>query len=217
MPKLREMGAVLVAPAMLGLSVTAVGAQISMTPSVTVEDQAVDDGANTVTIASVTSDGPGWIVIHADSDGSPGPVIGHEAVADGENTPVVVTIDPEELTPTLWAMLHVDAGEEGIYEFPGDDVPARVDGTIVMSSFDVTSAALTADEASDDASDDAADDEVEATTIAATEEAEATDASEALLPATGGALQLFPVIAALAAGVLLLGSGLALAFRRTKS
>ena len=213
MPKLREMGAVLVALAMLGLSITAVGAQISMTPSVTVEDQAVDDGANTVTIASVTSDGPGWIVIHADSDGSPGPVIGHEAVADGENTPVVVTIDPEGLTPTLLAMLHVDAGEEGIYEFPGDDVPARVDGTIVMSSFDVTSAALTADEASDDA----ADDEVEATTIAATEEAEATDASEALLPATGGALQLFPVIAALAAGVLLLGSGLALAFRRTKS
>ncbi len=213
MSKLKKVGALLVALAMLSLTVTAVGAQTSMTPSVTVEDQAVDDGANTVAIASVISDGPGWIVIHADSDGSPGPVIGHEAVADGENTQVVVTIDPEGLTPTLWAMLHVDAGEEGVYEFPGDDVPARVDGTVVMSSFMVTSDALAA-------ADETADDEAEATTTAATEEPEATDtedASGALLPATGGVLQLFPVMAVLAAGVLLLGSGLALAYRRTKS
>jgi len=105
-----------------------------MQSSVTVEDQEVMDG--TVTVAKVVSEGPGWIVIHADDDG-PGPVIGQAAVSAGENSDVQVEIDTDAATETLYAMLHVDAGEEGTYEFPGDDAPVTVDGEIVVKPFTV--------------------------------------------------------------------------------
>lgn len=105
--------------------------------AVTVADQALGDG-NTVTIGRVASGGPGWIVIHAQADGSPGPVIGYAPVDAGENRDVTVEVDPEAATGTLYAMLHVDAGAEGEYEFPGDDVPATNEaGNVVTPSFDL--------------------------------------------------------------------------------
>jgi hypothetical protein len=104
-------------------------------PSVVVNDQEIQNG--TVTVASVVSDGPGWIVIHADDNGAPGAVIGHAAVTDGENTDVVVEIDEAAATETLYAMLHTDAGQVGTYEFPGDDVPVQVDGQVVTPAFSV--------------------------------------------------------------------------------
>jgi plastocyanin len=104
-----------------------------------VTDQEIVDG--TVTIAEVVSDGPGWIVIHADQDGAPGPVLGQTAVGDGENTEVAVALDLTGLTGTLYAMLHTDAGQVGTYEFPGDDVPVEGGGAIVMSPFDLEAAA----------------------------------------------------------------------------
>ncbi|UCD29760.1 MAG: hypothetical protein JSV03_04560, partial [Planctomycetota bacterium] len=76
----------------------AAGGLSEMTPSVTVMDQEIVDG--TVTIAQVISDGPGWIVIHADQDGKPGPVLGQTAVQDGENADIVVALDLNDLTGT---------------------------------------------------------------------------------------------------------------------
>ena len=108
----------------------------AVTPSVTVADQAVQNG--TVTIAKVVSSGPGWLVVHADNNGAPGTVIGHTAVKDGENDNVVVQIDMAKATPVLYAMLHKDAGTVGTYEFPGADVPVMVDGKVVTPSFNVT-------------------------------------------------------------------------------
>ncbi|MCS6844426.1 MAG: YceI family protein [Caldilineales bacterium] len=106
------------------------------TPSVTVADQAVVDGK--VTVAEVVSVGPGWIVIHADDGGKPGPVVGYAAVADGVNTEVAVEIDVKAATPTLYAMLHTDAGAVGQYEFPGADAPVVVGGAMVAPAFAVT-------------------------------------------------------------------------------
>ena len=105
-------------------------------PSVEVSDQAIENGL--VTIDLVSSSGPGWIVIHVDADGSPGPVIGYSAVQDGINMNVVVEIDENAATDTLFAMLHVDGGVEGVYEFPGEDAPVMADGNVVMTSFLVT-------------------------------------------------------------------------------
>ena len=104
--------------------------------SVTVEDQAVSNGA--VTIAQVISPGPGWIVIHADNNGQPGAVVGYTAVQQGQNDNVTVEIDQTQATPTLYAMLHQDAGTTGTYEFPGPDTPVEVNGNVVMQSFQVT-------------------------------------------------------------------------------
>jgi len=107
-----------------------------VTPTVEVSDQAIENG--TVTVDRVVSDGPGWIVIHADNNGAPGIVIGHSAVVDGENLDVVVEIDTAAATETLYAMLHADLGTEGTYEFPGADVPVQVDGQVVTPAFTVT-------------------------------------------------------------------------------
>lgn len=113
-------------------------AEAAMTPSVTVNDQAIVDGA--VTIAEVVSSGSGWIVIHADQNGGPGPVIGYTAVADGVNKDVVVKLDVSKVTtPTLYAMLHMDAGAVGTYEFPGPDGPVEVEGKVITPAFRVTS------------------------------------------------------------------------------
>jgi plastocyanin len=110
----------------------------AITPSVAVADQAIVDG--TVTVVQVVSTGPGWLVIHAQQDGNPGPVLGYSPVAEGENSDVTVMIDLGQATETLYAMLHTDAGVVGSYEFPGADVPVLVDGQMVSPAFVVTAA-----------------------------------------------------------------------------
>jgi predicted lipoprotein with Yx(FWY)xxD motif len=101
-----------------------------------VSDQALVD--DTVTIAEVISSGPGWIVIHADQNGSPGPVIGYTAVIDGINKDVVVKLDVSKVTAILYAMLHTDAGTVGTYEFPGPDGPVAVEGKVITPAFRIT-------------------------------------------------------------------------------
>ncbi len=105
-------------------------------PSVTVADQAIEN--DTVTIGTVVAAGPSWLVVHAEADGKPGPVIGHAAVVSGWNDNVMVTIDPAQATQTLFAMLHVDRGTVGTYEFPGADVPVTLGGNVVAPSFFIT-------------------------------------------------------------------------------
>jgi uncharacterized surface protein with fasciclin (FAS1) repeats len=140
-------------------------------PAVSTGDQPVVDGA--VTIESVTSRGPGWLAIHADADGKPGPVIGWTAVDDGENSEVVVEIDPAAATPVLHAMLHVDEGVVGTYEFPGPDVPAQVGDAIVMVPFstDVDMGAETPEDAPADLVDIAATTDDFSTLVAAVQAA----------------------------------------------
>ncbi len=106
---------------------------VQFAPAVFVIDQDVVDG--TVLVTRVTSNAPGWIVIHADDGGNPGPVLGQAAVPNGITADVLVEIDTEGLTDTLWAMLHVDEGVVGQYEFPGADVPVTVNDTIIMDPF----------------------------------------------------------------------------------
>jgi predicted lipoprotein with Yx(FWY)xxD motif len=119
----------------------AAGAQMAAeeTPYVKVADQAIVN--DTVTVAEVLSKGPGWIVIHADKNGAPGPVLGYAALKDGENTNVAVKLAAEGRTETLYAMLHTDAGAVGTYEFPGADGPVSVDGKVVTPAFKVAAAA----------------------------------------------------------------------------
>ncbi|MBC7237864.1 MAG: PQQ-dependent sugar dehydrogenase, partial [Chloroflexi bacterium] len=92
--------------------------------------------SDTVTIAEVISDGPGWMVIHAEAQGGgPGPVIGYAPLTDGRNLFVTVNIDKSGATGTLYAMPHVDVGIIGAYEFPGADVPVRVNGQVLTKPF----------------------------------------------------------------------------------
>jgi plastocyanin len=105
-----------------------------VTPSVTVVDQGIVDGS--VTIAEVVSDGPGWLVVHAQADGKPGSILGYSPVVAGANSNVAVQVDLTAATTTLYAMLHTDAGTVGSWEFPGGaDTPVMVNDQIVSPAF----------------------------------------------------------------------------------
>ncbi len=121
------------------LSVAAVSAQDMMDAvSVTVSDQVILDG--TVTIENAFSEGPGFVVIHIDNNGAPGPVAGVAALMDGWNYNVVIPVDAAMVTPTLFAMLHTDDGAVGVYEFDGQsglDNPVAVDGAVITPAFNV--------------------------------------------------------------------------------
>lgn len=109
----------------------------SLTPAVSVSDQEID--GSSVTIAEVISSGPGWLVIHAQADGKPGPILGFSPVEDGTNPDVTVEIELAQATETIYAMLHTDAGEAGTFEFPdGPDGPVSVDGSIVTPAFQIS-------------------------------------------------------------------------------
>lgn len=107
------------------------------TGDISVSDQTGD--GTTVTVDEVTISGAdGFVVVHLDADGAPGPVIGHAPVDEGTSTDVVVTLDEPLADATVWPMLHVDAGVLGTYEFPGADVPVTADGQVVVASLAYT-------------------------------------------------------------------------------
>lgn len=116
-----------------------------LAPSITVFDQEVSDGAVTIDEA-VLADG-GWMVIHLDVYGDPGPVVGFAPLEPGANEDVVVEIDVTRASPTLMAMLHEDTGTIGVYEFPDADPPVMIDGEMVIQPFAVAAARAATEEA----------------------------------------------------------------------
>ena len=91
-------------------------------PTVVIEDQSLDE-AGELTSAEVVLPGPGWLVVYNEIDGAPGDPIGQTPLAGGIHQDVLVTVDPLAATETLYAGLHIDAGAEGVFEFPGEDEP----------------------------------------------------------------------------------------------
>jgi hypothetical protein len=187
--------------------------------SVTASDQD-SDGAS-VTVDQVVATAPGWMVIHIDENGSPGAVLGQTQVEAGTTDSVAVTLDPPlDAETTLWAMLHVDEGEVGVYEFPGADVPVILNGEVVMQPFAAMVAAAVEDTPEAEATPEmtataemAVTPEMTATAeMAATPEMAATAevaATPGTLPTTGGVtpvavnslLAVGSTLAALAAGL----------------
>lgn len=106
-------------------------------PAVEVMDQEIAGGS--VTIPSVTMAEDGWVVIHtANAEGKPGPVIGYAQVPAGTSNDIAVNLEAEKATPKLFAMLHIDAGTLGTYEFPGDDAPVKDGDAVVVKPFSLS-------------------------------------------------------------------------------
>jgi hypothetical protein len=103
----------------------------------TVDDQS---GAGaTVVITSVMLPAEGFIAIHSDAGGNPGPVIGHsDLLPAGVSTDVIVTLDePLVADTTLWPMVHIDTNRNGTYDFDPptstEDGPGTFeDGTVAV-------------------------------------------------------------------------------------
>ena len=100
-------------------------------------DQTSDGKTITVSAVNITGSS-GFIAVHADASGGPGPVVGHAAVPEGDSTSVVITLDAPITTGAYWPMLHTDAGTIGTYEFPGPDGPVKSGADIVMKKITVT-------------------------------------------------------------------------------
>lgn len=113
-------------------------------PEVSVDAQGTMNG-NQVMIDAVTAPQDGWIVIHRSNASNDGPqvpdIIGKAQVSEGDNSNIAIQLEEgvsdEE---TLWAMLHIDDGAIGEYEFDGQsglDAPVVFESNIVMASFDI--------------------------------------------------------------------------------
>ncbi len=99
--------------------------------------------ANTVIVDFVRSAGPGFMVIHEDSAGQPGEVLGFVGVDNQDQTNVqVILVRDARDQEVLHAMLHFDDGELGAYEFDGvsgiDDPATDKDGRVITAPFVVT-------------------------------------------------------------------------------
>ncbi len=89
---------------------------------------------NKVVVPRVIMSKPGWLVIHGDVSGQPGPILGKVSLKVGEFTNVSVALVVPPKSEKLWAMLHIDAGKRGLYDF-GIDEPLVQDGSVVMMPF----------------------------------------------------------------------------------
>lgn len=98
---------------------------------------------HSVVIKSVTAEKDGWIAIHALKDGKPvvPGSIGHVFVKAGTTQNVYVPLSGEFEGDTVLAMLHVDDGKMGVYEFGADntenDAPVVMDGKPVVAKIKI--------------------------------------------------------------------------------
>jgi uncharacterized protein (DUF305 family) len=81
----------------------------------------------------VKSPEAGWLVIHAANGDEPGEILGFMAVPAGESQNVEVKVSA--IPAKMIAMLHVDKGVAGQFEFPGDDAPLMLNGKPVTATF----------------------------------------------------------------------------------
>lgn len=106
-------------------------------PELAVSDQEVTSEGE-VRVDRVVSPGEGWVALHSDALGEPGGIIGQTYVAEGENENVLIRFDWREATPRMYVVLHHDAGESGLFDFPGADEPVAINSLPVTIPFNVT-------------------------------------------------------------------------------
>ncbi len=130
------------APAAASSGAASAAAAPAATGTLTAVDQNSD--GKSVAVASVDLKGGGkggWIALHSDLNGKPGPVKYFVAVPDGASSNVTIPTPDGIPTGAYWPMLHIDDKVIGTYEFPqvaGADLPAMANGMIVMKMITVT-------------------------------------------------------------------------------
>lgn len=103
-------------------------------------DQTITDTASSVeiTVPYAIVDVPAWLVVYASEEGQRGEILGFTSLNPGVNRDLVVEVDGAQLTDTLYAVLHLDAGEVGEFEYPGgEDVPLQRNRQILQVPFQV--------------------------------------------------------------------------------
>jgi hypothetical protein len=112
---------------------------INAAPALVMQDQALMDGRLEITNAIM--DAPGWVAIHSDNNGEPGPVLATALLHPGANWHVMIEVDPAAAGSRVFPMLHYDTGEAGVYEFgtvEGADAPTFVGGNVIFAPLGIT-------------------------------------------------------------------------------
>ena len=108
--------------------------------SVQAQDQTSDDSSLRVAQVDLGID-QGFIGVHMDLDGKPGPVVGVAQVEKGTSEDLVVRFDEPVASGAFWPMLHADDHAIGTYEFPkvaGADLPVKDGEQVVMKKIMLT-------------------------------------------------------------------------------
>lgn len=103
--------------------------QSERAPSLSVSQQNLN--GSQIVIGSIYLDKPGFLVVHKNVENNPGMVIGHSEVLSGEKSKFLITIDANEAGTSVFAMLHYDDNNNGIYEFPAENKPIVVEGIVL--------------------------------------------------------------------------------------
>ena len=112
-----------------------------------VEDQAT---AGQIIVKTIATSRDGWVSVHkSQADGSmqSPESIGQARVDSGDSEDIIVDLwEATAVGDKLWVLLHVDAGDRGLYEFPDKDVAVYKNGEIMARSFKIESRDQAADE-----------------------------------------------------------------------
>ena len=119
-------------------------APLALAPAITIKSH--DPRQGPLIVDAVTTPVDGWLVIYRDQTFTPGAVVGYAPVYQGTNTGVKVAIEGDRVhkdQPTLWAMLHTDQGEHGVFDWGKKaislaDTPLIYQGRPVIASFGTT-------------------------------------------------------------------------------
>lgn len=92
------------------------------------------DGRSLVVDTVTLARGRGFVAVHSDGDGAPGPVIGVSTLLPkGTSHDVVVTLTrPVPPGTTVFPMVHVADGSGTRFTYPRGDPPAVVKGLVVV-------------------------------------------------------------------------------------
>jgi len=95
--------------------------------------------AGQIIVEKVATSRDGWLSVHKSEEGGGIKLpdsIGEARVDSGDSEEVVIDLwEAPDIDEKLWVLLHIDAGERGTYEFPGDDQPVRKNGETMARSF----------------------------------------------------------------------------------
>ena len=112
----------------------------------TANDQDLENGV--VYVESIMLEQDGYVVVHASNEAGDGPMV-PEIISEpvyleaGIYSNVGVPLEDDanvEAGDVLWVMLHNDSGEEGVYEFDGNnglDLPLKDGDNIIMTSITI--------------------------------------------------------------------------------
>ncbi len=99
------------------------------------EDQELGD-TQTVNISLIVVDVAAWVVIRGDVSGEQGEIAGMAWIPAGITRDLEIEVDPELITSTLYAILHLDAVQSKEFNYPeGLDIPLQRNRAIIQSPF----------------------------------------------------------------------------------